>query len=162
MREILFRGKRIDSGEWVVGIPWIFAPPVNKAVIVYAMGLVGEDDDTSRYCECHEVDPSTIGQYTGLTDKSDKKIFEGDIVFYYCSDITAVVKYGQYVDYDSPNKPANGFYVEYQEDGKTIQESVDSRESDEEYGCEVIGNIYDNPELLEVTPDEYMEVNHED
>lgn len=75
MREILFRGKRIDNGEWVVGIPWIFAPPVNKAVIVYAMGLVGEDDDTSRYCECHEVDPSTIGQYTGLT-ANGKKIFE--------------------------------------------------------------------------------------
>ena len=80
MREILFRGKRIDNGEWVVGIPWIFAPPVNKAVIVYAMGLVGEDDDTSRYCECHEVDPDTVGEFSSLYDRKNKQIFEGDIL----------------------------------------------------------------------------------
>ena len=140
MREILFRGKCNEvgkyNGQWIEGF---YGEDDGKPIIARSTdhGLIG------YFCE-----PDSIGQYTGLTDKNGKKIFEGDIVFFYCSDVTAVVKYGQYVDYDSPNKPANGFYVEYQEDSKTIQESVDSRESDEEYGCEVIGNIHDNPELM--------------
>lgn len=135
MREILFRGKRIDNGEWVVGIPWIFAPPVNKAVIVYAMGLVGEDDDTSRYCECHEVDPSTIGQYTGLTDKNDKKIFEGDIV----SD----GGFSGIVVFDDKDDGAflviDPFAVDT--DGEFFSGLIDR---------EVVGNIHDDPELLEI------------
>ena len=147
MREIFFRGKRIDNGEWVYGgYAHIYSNP-NTDIIVTGRLCFYEDRDELTM-EARNIDPSTLGQYTGLTDKNGKKIFEGDIVFFYCSDVTAVVKYGQYVDYDSPNKPANGFYVEYQEDSKTIQESVDSRESDEEYGCEVIGNIHDNPELM--------------
>lgn len=134
MREILFRGKRIDNGEWVEG---------------YYYRSVGRDLIAAS-CD-HIVGPSTVGMCVpGITDKNGKKIFDGDIVFYYCSDITAVVKFGQYIDLDSPNKPAIGFYSEYSEDGKTVQESMDSRESDQEYGCEVIGNIHDNPELLEV------------
>lgn len=150
MREILFRGKRIDSGEWVVGIPWIFAPPVNKAVIVYAMGLVGEDDDTSRYCECHEVDPSTIGQYTGLTDKSDKKIFEGDI-------LSIAQKSNGLGDYFYPSikYPAN---VIVKWDKCSWMWEVIAKQKYYltfpdawcHYECEIIGNIYDNPELLEV------------
>lgn len=138
MREILFRGKRIDNGEWVVGIPWIFTPPVNKAVIVYAMGLVGEDDDTSRYCECHEVDPSTIGQYTGLTDKNGKKIFEGNIVkgFYKPTDklVCGSVKY--------ENHLARMLIL-----NRGVCAGLSHC-----HHVEVIGNIHDDPELLEGKP----------
>ena len=132
MREILFRGKRIDNGEWVVGITWIFSPPVDKAVIVYAMGLVGEDDDASRYCECHEVDPSTIGQYTGLT-ANGKKIFEGDIV--------ATPKYNGVVVYGT------GCYcIKHGNNSPAIDIVMNV------FDVYIIGNIHDNPELMEDKP----------
>ena len=149
MREILFRGKRIGTGKWIEGFYCQRKEKIFGGVKTRHMILVPDADSYSG-ARWIDVNPTTIGRYTGLTDKNGKKIFDGDIVFYYCSDITAVVKFGQYIDLDSPNKPAIGFYSEYSEDGKTVQESMDSRESDQEYGCEVIGNIHDNPELLEV------------
>jgi hypothetical protein len=136
MREILFRGKRIDNGEWVEGYlvklpsaiqigidysPWyIIVPPVDP------------DDDGGRY----NVDPETVGQYTGLTDNNGSKIFEGDIVE--GSDFT--VEDGGYgvVSFDEGAFEVGGNNII-----GTFHENYWGKE------FEVIGNIHDNPELLE-------------
>lgn len=116
MREILFRGKDPESGEWHYG----YYVKRNDGDRGY---LILED----YYLESYEiVKPETICQYTGLTDKNEKKIFEGDIVKISNDEI---------------------FEVKYEDGGFTAGLFL----GDWDYGhVEVIGNIYDNPELLEV------------
>ena len=89
MREILFRGKRIDNGEWIEGhygeymlmsgesIPCISIP--NKEAVCGST--------------CYDVEASTVAQFTGLTDKNDKKIFDGDIVVINTSEKRKIKKY---------------------------------------------------------------------
>lgn len=73
MREIIFRGKRVDNGEWVEGLLWKKKYNHNKIFISY---FPDEDD----YEDTVVVDPETVGQYTGLKDKNGKRIFEGDVI----------------------------------------------------------------------------------
>ena len=131
MREILFRGKRIDNGEWIEGF---FFQIWERTYILWGT--------TNGAPNMIEVDPSTVGQYTGLTDKNGKKIFEGDIVRH---GYTCKYSDGKTADFYS-NMPVSfsnhygGWIVGVQ--GiltiKTVQK----------YNIEVIGNVHDNPELL--------------
>lgn len=132
MREILFRGKRIDNGEWVEG--WL--SPICKK---YDLCIAGAQD-----LKVYPIDPETVGQYTGLTDKNGKKIFEGDVVKDKYGN-SYVVKYDRhgllccgccYGSHDSM-----GFYLCDQHNYALSEENAWD-------DLEIIGNIHDNPELL--------------
>lgn len=141
MREILFRGKRKDNGEWVEGVYYkqtlFYSDPCEKHYIITSTESLQYDQALDYF----EVIPETIGQYTGLTDENGKKIFEGDIVeqtdnvgqktVYW---VVFGMNYGYGInspsfmltDYRGANTPFNP-------------------------RLEVIGNIHDNPELLQNT-----------
>lgn len=133
-REILFRGKRVDNGEWVYGYYTLYGQSrgLHPAIIT----------GTEEGCVIPAfIDPETRGQYTGLTDKNNKKIFEGDIVAF--TDCTST---------------ENGYSEQYCVgevvwNNETLSYEVTNRLSAESYEvlieCTVIGNIHDNPELLE-------------
>lgn len=77
-REILFRGKRADNGKWVEGYYAVIGK--RNAMIALPEMYYTEDAEERYGNEIHDIVPETVCQYTGLTDKSGKKIFEGDIV----------------------------------------------------------------------------------
>lgn len=100
MREILFRGKRADNGEWIRGdlITTPFIRRETQQNITYILDITKADydcfEDLVEDNGIFEVDPETVCQYTGFTGKDGRKIFEGDIVQDY--PFKAVVKFGEF------------------------------------------------------------------
>ena len=146
MREILFRGKRTDNGEWVEGYYCNLGgnhPRVLKDNIF--IGKIG------RVLEFKNIDvlPETVGQYTGLTDKNGTKIFEGDIVK--CLDTINDIEFNAVVEFGNPNHEYNWGYQLKHISGDMPNLDILCWVDMEETGAfiEVIGNIYDSPELLE-------------
>ena len=154
MREILFRGKRVDDGEWFEG----YYAKVNNYLTekeehiilpldttLYPPSILYSHTDISHY---EVVDPKTVGQFTSLIDKNGNKVFEGDILAYRLEDsenetIDGVVKYGEFNC--SCCDGVYGWYIE----GGNIR-ALDMRKCyDDDERLYVIGNIHDNPELLE-------------
>lgn len=129
MREILFRGKRIDNGEWVYGY-YVHIGPVSckRAYII---------PEYASATYVIEVSPSTVGQFTGLTDRNGKKIFEGDIAE--TSDFNSEDGYGEII-WDEQT-------ARFAISGST---NILFADFDNYFGneIEVIGNIHDNSELL--------------
>ena len=124
MREILFRGKRKDTGAWVFG---------DLVHSQYKIGdtCVGQYGNTVGI---HQVNPETVGQFTGLTDKNGKKIFEGDV----CK--VGNLIYKVVLEYSA-------WWFKILSNKVYCCPAFNSHCGDL---CEVIGNIHDNPELLEV------------
>ena len=125
MREILFKAKRLDNGEWVEGSLISFADGGRAILPSKSAALCKKGASLFSTVNCLEVDPSTVCQYTGLTDKNGKKIFEGDNVY-------------------DPHE--NSIYtVEWNENNAIFQMAHDWRRRSVEtaYYCEVIGNIHD-------------------
>lgn len=127
MREILFRGKKVDDGEWIEGGFHQHFWDSGESAFIY-----GEDN----YANC--VIPETVGQYTGITDKNGKRIFEGDILknfkcFGSTSGVVVFNEGGFEIKGLTPNSPETICYGFWQ-----VKPNI-----------EVVGNIHDNGELLE-------------
>ncbi len=118
MRKILFRGKRTDNGEW-------------------AEGFLTDEKHIGTWLLTIPIIPETVGQYTGLTDRNGKRIFEGDIVKHHT--IPMLVKF---------DEKSASFLVGYTMNGSYYENTLHGHGY-----LEVIGNIHDNPELLEVRND---------
>ena len=135
MREILFRGKRLDNGEWVEG--WYQPETTIKHWngIQETVGVTIAYKVEDGYLEDTLVDPPTVGQYTGLMDKNGKRIFEGDIIkrLWLGAEIIYCVRYdAENACFIGKSLNKNGFTT-FDGDGEMF---------------EVIGNIHDNPEML--------------
>ncbi len=142
MREILFRGKRIDNGEWVEGDLLRAAYFLNGKERHYIFTDC-EEYPGNEFIGYKEVNPETVGQFTGLTDKNGKQIFEGDIVnglFLFGMEIKAVVAFQD-----------GAFGLQWNR-GNVTEFSAFTSICNVTY--EVVGNIHDNPELLGGAEDE--------
>ena len=131
MRDILFRGKRTDNEEWDYGDLW--CNPYGKRVVCIVSPI--NDQGTTGG---NEVDPETVGQYTGFKDKNGKKIFEGDIL-------------SAHLDEDNPDYETVVQVIWEEYGWRTMEENGLSDPLDDEDAeiFAIIGNIHDNPELLE-------------
>ena len=149
MREILFRGKRVYNGMWVEGY---YAKYRNIKDKVYTAILQFDTEDGGDvYCDgITPVIPETVEQYTGLVDKNGKKIFEGDIVR--LTDKSFGNEWKAVVEFGNPNGNYTwGWQLNPIGIAKNVNTDILCWVEMEETGafCEVIGNVQDNPELLQ-------------
>lgn len=136
MIEILFRGKRLDNGEWVKGA---FVGKYDPLLCIsYAFIIAQKPKDS--FVTWYAVDPNTVGQYTGLCDKNGTKIFEGDVV----KVNIGYLKRQGVVFYEGT---AAKFGLKM-ENGTEKNFSFLGAQMVKMYDVTVIGNIHDNPDLL--------------
>lgn len=131
MREILFRAKREDNGEWVYGY-YVHLP--DAAGSVHIMHVRAQNPDENN--NVHYVIPETVGEFTGMTNEDGTRIFEGDIVENIETGMRALVQY-------FPEHAAFMLWCR--------SETVNQIEYAGEisfFEIQVIGNIHDNPELI--------------
>ena len=146
----LYRGKRVDNDEWVEG------DLIHRQIWRRTLAIIRVSDDGFEHYEEYEVIPESVGQFTGLTDKNGKKIFEGNIL-----KIISSVKGGIIDDtraFESVKREdyavvlwdckTGGYKLKVYHKGKYKRISKFAVGHLFVYNAEVIGNIYDNPELL--------------
>jgi len=137
-REVAFRGKRCSDGKWVYGFyvesktSWRGHKPHKSWIVPDAISNGGFFNVLGRYA----VKDDTVGQFTGMCDRNCKKVFEGDVVHVVWQDPMFCQWHERTV------------LVEFKYGRFTVYQSKPFEHSDKRY-FEVIGNIYDNPELLD-------------
>lgn len=149
MSEIILRGKRVDNGEWVEGHTvlisssdadgaYIISSGTEFDMLVDECGNIGEMQGIIL-----RIIPETLGQYSGLNDKNGKKIFDGDILKIYEGSEDNEYKICELYSYRGV------LCVDY-ETSEWDFNALAFLDSDNVFSFEVIGNIHDNPDLLEV------------
>jgi uncharacterized phage protein (TIGR01671 family) len=134
MRIIKFRGKRIDTGEWVYGDLTRYSESMSYITVDLVEGKV------------YEVDARTVGQYTGLNDKNGKEIYEGDLL-----QISDYPGENYWVEIATSDYPPHNFIQGYRKkplaNVRGISDGIfETLEPENIEECEVIGNIHDNKE----------------
>lgn len=140
MREILFKGKRVDNGEWVEGSCVVTE---KEAYIVFGVETMPIDSECCDLyaTEWYQVNPETVCQFIGLTDKNGVKIFEGDIVSTDIERPYLIVEFRDGCFMFNCNDGGEDYY-------DIMLPILDEPQTQYKYG-EVIGNIFDNSELME-------------
>lgn len=134
MREILFRAKRLDNGEWIEGC-YLKSPCEYTGFLKDFISVATYDEENECGSELiYKVDPETVCQYTGMTDKNGSKVWENDIIQMFYRDGETNVGTIRYTD--------ECVRFQYYE-GNIIGYGIDMT-----CDMEVIGNVFDNPELL--------------
>ncbi len=150
MREYKFRGKMIPENEWIYGtllrIPappycWGENPPKDKYYIQFADPRYMPDWGMPYKMVQGEVNPETVGQYTGLKDKNAKEIYEGDIIF--------IKGETELLDIKGKVEYSNTFAQFIITNTGSVANETEPLGDYEEENIEVIGNEFDKPELLE-------------
>ena len=155
MREILFRGKRKDNGEWVEGLYGINTICCEQST--YLSAVISKMSQRIYDCESWEVESNTVGQYTGVTDKNGTKIFEGDIIESVSRLVNSVgtptggTDISRYIIEWGEHKWVKKIFFcnrgDYWKKNNVLPEDLYPYTASRY--CEVIGDIYDNPDLLE-------------
>ena len=149
-REILFRGKRIDNGLWEEGF-YVHIPNGRCGNNEHLIQTVKEEGTIGRL---YNVDPETVGQFIGLTDKNGRKLFEGDLLNgfqypFYRSESAEHNYFAEVIWF--VGNCAFGLYTHKHSTAKVKGISAGTADFIEDFNSddwEVIGNIHDNPELL--------------
>jgi uncharacterized phage protein (TIGR01671 family) len=134
-REILFKAKRVDNGEWVKGSLIIHSGYAFITGGNQILKTPSKKYNLHTFEGLYEVDPDTVSQYTGLKDRNGKMIFEGDVVK------TKSGWYGYFEEY-YPEKIAE---VVYENNNFTLKCYTHDYWYEQ---CEIVGNVFDTPELL--------------
>lgn len=158
MREIKFRAMAIQQdgvedhelefgigkGDWVFG--HYYYSRLEQSGIIVTQLLSESGGESSGLVECHvRVDHKTKGQYSGLKDIEEKRIYEGDIVKFECNNPLSFTTYDE-IGYIIFDQMLAKFCIEYHDDYRAGQKSITSVYMQKP---KIIGNIYDNPDLLE-------------
>ena len=136
MRNVLFRGKCVGDDDvygWVDGYYVCLRDSYKKRESHRIYTGFAECDCGNFYGDWYEVDPETVGQFTGLTDKNGNRIFEGDILVRHITPM--IVTYSE---------ESASFIVKYNIDNRPFTNTLDGHDY-----LKVVGNIHDNPELME-------------
>ena len=139
MREILFRGKRIDNGKWILGHLLRYENGRARIIESHTDIFCYENDENTIVALAYEVAPKTVGQFTGLVDNNGNKIFEGDILSTENGTFSNTGM-GHVLFY-------KGMWTSFYGQDALGRDCFDELHT----VCserEIIGNIHDNPELL--------------
>ena len=151
VREILFRGKDVNTGEWVYGNFVKDAVEQERGLKCGVDGFIRNYDTEKEHVVMYEVERETVGEYTGLTDKRGDKIFEGDIISYQIDNDDC-----PFPNKDTKKRIGRVFFQDFRAsfavaEGRNGSDMLNQDLYKYVRGgnrTKVIGNVFDNPELL--------------